>query len=506
LIWIKNLLFSETIKRFFKGNKKNKGIKKSYFMKSYKSFLITESISNLKFLLEAKLTSSYEFVDKLEILRNKSIVARVIYDNIIKQEKDYDDKDLKHNWIDVTDKDDTVSFLPELKAKEDQSASDLFSNKKRGEIKIGRLVRSILKLIGNNNINDKEIEKFVNMYKATFKDEEEFRIVSGDDIPYWYNYENYYEDYGQGSLSGSCMRDVEPEFFDIYKKSPSCQMLILVKKDLEGVEKLIGRALVWRPKVKPSNITYFMDRIYTLKESDVDKFKNYADENGWLRKRYNDSSIHNGKLFINGQEKESTRLIVNVSDDCEYYPYCDTFHFMNSDQDELSNIGYIDGWTLFSTEGEKERCGDCNGEGVLTCQRCDDTGEISCGACRGNGKLKCSECDGNGELECHMCEGYGEYDCDKCNGIGDMDCEVCDGSVEFDGEECGECEGSGGVSCDKCDRGKLPCRKCDESGNTRCNDCGGTSKIDCDSCDGDCTITCPSCGGEPKLCEYCIDI
>ena len=38
-----------------------------------------------------------------------------------------------------------------------------------------------------------------------------------------------------------------------------------MRKDIEGVE-------------------YFMDRQYTIKESDVQKFKNYASEQGWCYK------------------------------------------------------------------------------------------------------------------------------------------------------------------------------------------------------------------------------
>jgi hypothetical protein len=74
----------------------------------------------------------------------------------------------------------------------------------RNNIKIGRLVRSILKVSGVSFI-EKDIETFVNKYKATFDFSKnmikQFDIVKGDDIKYWYKGNNY-EGNG-GTLNGS---------------------------------------------------------------------------------------------------------------------------------------------------------------------------------------------------------------------------------------------------------------------------------------------------------------
>ena len=77
--------------------------------------------------------------------------------------------------------------------------------------------------------------------------------------------------------------------FKIYTENPDvCKMLILIEDD-----KLIGRALVWKlSSIKiygkdPVQDSWFMDRQYTIKDSDVEKFRNYAKEKGWIYKSSN---------------------------------------------------------------------------------------------------------------------------------------------------------------------------------------------------------------------------
>jgi len=109
-------------------------------MKSYKSFLITEKLQELQLLLEGYFRATDEFISKLRLLKSKSDVAYVLHRDLIDYPSNYPDKDLKQSWLDITDKDDMVSFLPELKAKE---IDNPFDSDKRNEIKIGRLVRSL---------------------------------------------------------------------------------------------------------------------------------------------------------------------------------------------------------------------------------------------------------------------------------------------------------------------------------------------------------------------------
>jgi hypothetical protein len=84
------------------------------------------------------------------------------------------------------------------------------------------------------------------------------------------------------------------DFFGIYTENPdSCQLLVL----LDG-EELIGRALVWKLSKSPCKATYFMDRVYTATDSDVIKFNNYCDKEGWMRKYKNNCGNLDSYFFI----------------------------------------------------------------------------------------------------------------------------------------------------------------------------------------------------------------
>jgi hypothetical protein len=127
-----------------------------------------------------------------------------------------------------------------------------------------------------------------------------------------------------------------------------CKMLILKEDD-----KILGRALVWkleslRSLGKPvEGIEYFMDRQYTIKDSDVQKFRNYAKEQGWCYKAYNN---HHSCETINleGVDK-NVRMTVKVKpfkvsgviEDYDYskYPYMDTFRRYNPNDGYFYNDG-----------------------------------------------------------------------------------------------------------------------------------------------------------------------
>ena len=67
-----------------------------------------------------------------------------------------------------------------------------------------------------------------------------------------------------------------------------------------------------------------MDRQYTIKESDVNKFKNYAKEKGWCYKSYNNHHSLT-TVTIGGEEKNVDMTIKVATKDYNRYPYMDTF-------------------------------------------------------------------------------------------------------------------------------------------------------------------------------------
>lgn len=222
----------------------------------------------------------------------------------------------------------------------------VYSNS-RNPLKIGKFVNKALP----GKYNSQEIEEFSNQFKSVIENAaEKFKMVDGDDIAYWYKGENYQEIKGQ--LGNSCMRNNRSSTFEIYVKNPEvCKMLILVEND-----KLIGRSLIWKLKSIESygkNIPqdlYFMDRQYTIKDSDGDKFRNYAKEKGWAYKKNNNH--HSLSSVTYNDESFSAELKVQVKQvDGDYYydnyPYMDTFRRYNpmtgiliNDDESFANEGH----------------------------------------------------------------------------------------------------------------------------------------------------------------------
>lgn len=342
-----------------------------------------------------------------------------------------------------------------------EDTPDLFKTN-RQSIRVGRGVRGLISA-GKLSFTDSEVEQFVNKYKSEIEKLNDifsnFELVSGDDISYWYNYENYEKERNMGQLSNSCMSDVPSKYFEIYTKNPDvCNLLIL--KTEEG-NKIKGRALVWY--LTNPDIT-FVDRIYCHADSDMELFRQYSKHKKWYYKSYNGSSSEDIDLIGPDGRIEPDVLEVNVrKGDYKAYPYLDTLQYLDRDTGKLSTEDYGDTIQLIDTDGgyEGSCCRNCNGEEVIDCRNCD-----------GDGSHDCIECNGSGEVDCYNCDGDGEVDCSKCNGNG-----------EIDGETCDNCDGDG----------KVDCGDCDGDGEIRCSDCGGDGSIECNDCYGRGSVDCPEC-------------
>lgn len=471
-------------------------------MKKFKSFFsdrINSEILRLVMTLEGVVQYHPDFIEKLKNISGESSVAQYLLSIL---NKEFKDDQLKQNFIKPTGLEDKITFLSQKKYLDNLSRGSVMDpyNMRSNETGVGRL-RDLFKLTGQD-FSSSEIEKFVNLYKSIgLSQTEKFKLIKGDDIAFWYSEDNYFSK--SGTLGKSCMMDVDPDFFQIYTDSPNCQMLILTTNET-GEEKLLGRAIIWKitrcyPKITDGDL-FFMDRIYTNKDSDVNKFKKFSDDNGWCRKAYNDSDEETGMdLDFNG-ERKSCKLTVDLSIPGSYlmdfYPYLDTLKFMDQSGSELSNIGFVDGFILDSTTGDKDCCSFCDGSGYDGCSECLDREKVDCDTCDGRGERTCIICKGNGEKhqQCNICDGTGYSDdhCPECGGTGtrttkksnEKDCKYCSGKGK---DSCESCKGSGEevIECDNCD--------------------GGDGSVQCSTCDGDGEVECPVCDGGTKrpYCRYC---
>ncbi len=260
-------------------------------LNKYVDFLTESKVISL--ILEDNLTCSGEFMQKLDSLKSKSPVANALY-SLFSQEP-YIYPDLSQNYIDVADGEDVVTFFPDKKASKLSDEQSPFSVKGRTEIKVGRLAKAILtnkSILGDTDVmksltvnpstlKDKDFEDFVNLYKASkVKIDHKFEIVKGSKILEYYDVDNYAFS-ERGTLGSSCMKHEEcQEYFSIYEENKSCSLLVYLNSSLE----VLGRALIWKLSKSPCEAEYFMDRIYTANDSDVIKFINYAEQNGWMYK------------------------------------------------------------------------------------------------------------------------------------------------------------------------------------------------------------------------------
>ena len=217
----------------------------------------------------------------------------------------------------------------------------------RNNIKIGRLVRAIL-TASKIPFTDSEIEQFTNQYKATYdfaKDAlKQFDIVQGDKIAYWYDEENYVD--GGGSLNNSCMASVGSDYFDIYTQNPQVSLVILygdggsIESEKYTDDRIKGRAILWDAKLDGQPVK-FMDRIYTTQDADVELFKQFAEKNGWWFKKR--QSMEPNEDFTDGNSSKKGKIKVNLDDtDFEYYPYCDTVCYIDTNTGIASNKWWSD--------------------------------------------------------------------------------------------------------------------------------------------------------------------
>ena len=126
--------------------------------------------------------------------------------------------------------------------------------------------------------------------------------------------------------------------------------------------KIHGRALVWKLKESPCEAKYFMDRVYTNADSDVIKFKQLAEEKGFLYKLKNNSYIEDNVNFMYKGKPLMGEVKVKLDGDFKNYPFIDTMCFLSKKLGDLSNVPSKDCYFLHSVSGECEVCSSCDGE------------------------------------------------------------------------------------------------------------------------------------------------
>lgn len=327
---------------------------------NYNGFLLEKLKFELFSLLEGYLYANTDFILRLSELVKKGgkvgSIAKSIKDVI--EDEDWVE-DVKQNYFDVIDgSTDMVGFINDDKVRSD---IDPFTMSGRSQSKIGRIINYICKISGIS-ITDKEREDFVNAWKAiTDVKGIQFKLVSGKDIAKYYDEDKYYS--GQGTLGSSCMRDVGSGPLRIYTENKNkVKLLIYVDED----DKIHGRALVWKLDKSPCESKYFMDRVYANRDSDIEKFKNFADEKGWFYRVVMNSCNDDAVIFKYKGNTVFGKIDVKLDGDFNEYPYLDTLVFLNKKMTKLSNLPNKEDWMLQNIYSNKKiMCSTCYGDIII---------------------------------------------------------------------------------------------------------------------------------------------
>jgi hypothetical protein len=205
----------------------------------------------------------------------------------------------------------------------------LLWTKNRQEVRVGRAVRALLTANGITDFLDKDIELFVNKFRAIVDIMNDkfayFEIVSGDALGYWYNKKNYLEN--KGVLGSSCQSVGRLDWLDIYIKNPDTVQLLILKSE-KNPEKITGRALLWTLE----DGSKMMDYIYYIKDSDRQLFMEYAKENGW---------------FCRDKDNKTFVAYLKPGQTHDKYPSIDTMRYWDFNTGKISNRSF---------KGSKEIC------------------------------------------------------------------------------------------------------------------------------------------------------
>ena len=279
------------------------------------------------------------------LVKSKNFTKNSLFNKLIElKDKQIEENNFKITYIDFSLKSHMVSFLSTSKInklyndsnknykinfsydvwKKREEKKNSFWEEKRTETKVGRF---LIKMLGDN-INEEEIEEFVNLYKASHVKELEFLIVYGKDIIKYYDVKYHAEINYKSSLYGSCMNysnedDYSKKSLEFYSENPNVGLLILKTKNQD---KITGRALIW----KLNNGEFYIDRQYISSEHYSTLYKNYAIENKY---NYYGESNYDASMHVESNEK-ILKLFKNYENDL---PYLDTFNYDYYDNEIYSD-------------------------------------------------------------------------------------------------------------------------------------------------------------------------
>jgi len=274
---------------------------------------------------------SPKLLEVLNKISNKSEIAKKLLKTKISKEDLIDDP---VDYLTISKKDPSkISYAYPEKLAKIENPDDYWTFKGRVEAKPASAIKKVLK-----DLTEKELDIFTSAFKAaTAQKDFYFVVVEGSDIKKYYNQETYTND-KYGTLSNSCMKYGHCEnLFYIYTENPEiCKMLVM----FDNNNYVLGRAILWNKviNVNTGEELKIMDRIYCVEDAqNLHYFKEWADNNDYIYRKNQKwaDCLH----FISNGKELFLKLSLKLKETkYRYYPYVDTFKFLDDKTGIISNF------------------------------------------------------------------------------------------------------------------------------------------------------------------------
>lgn len=244
-----------------------------------------------------------------------------------------------------------ISYMPDGR-EQTFGESGKWERKGRQSIRPAKWLKSMLSPKLLKRFKDSDFAIFSEKFRAAeLAGKVSFEFVAFRD---GYNSASYKDAVGDADPNNihSCMwnSDVSP-FYNCFPAR------LLVAKNEFG--KFCGRAVVWTLATGET----FLDRVYANSPEMTELFLEHAKENGWMRKTRQSTGTSKQVTMPDGAEiVKSMEVKADCCLHCDFWPYMDTFFFMNESESRLSNSESEAGYLLNSTAGEREQLNNHDGE------------------------------------------------------------------------------------------------------------------------------------------------
>lgn len=251
------------------------------------------------------------------------------------------------NHFSFREKENMVSYCPTGRT---QQMNDEGTWKRDGrvEMKPAKFLRAMLHPRLAKRFKDHQFAQFSEKFRAA----ESSLHVTFQYVEFESGYDSTNHQADSPAECDSCMRD---ENVGPFYRAYGAQCLVAVNK--KGI--YLGRAIVW-PAVHgivTGASVQFMDRVYAESPETAELFFQYAAANGIYRKKSQNSSNKTGFIAPDGSCVTTRAATIDLAEgknlnSVSFWPYCDTFQWMDPDTAELKNCGNYGDSELDNTDGE----------------------------------------------------------------------------------------------------------------------------------------------------------